>query len=292
MPGHHFLTTDSLGECAMMDGFALEGVVCDVCSVTPGGVAPQGMSPFYRFYNSSNGDHLYTLDSNGEGAAGYTFEKIACYVFNAPTTGAVALLRWYCHTIADHVYTIDGSGEDPRKSNPPYVLEQIACYVYPPTALAISSASPPRLPLFRWFQSGKALGNTPPHTLVQLKYLFDRTKLGLNSSNDSATISVIFTAVSSTGAKCTFTAPTLSYSNNQSGNPSTPPLVTVQNNALSFPQATYTLSAMASFTATNNPSGGSLPTFSGAGYSFTGNQVTLYLDSSSQVITTNPPTGS
>jgi endonuclease/exonuclease/phosphatase family metal-dependent hydrolase/archaellum component FlaG (FlaF/FlaG flagellin family) len=103
-------------------------------------------SSLYRYFNASIGDHFYTTNWNelGNGAGGYVYEGVACYVFKQQTPGLVKLYRYLNNSIGDHYYTTNwnelGSGAGG------YVYEGVACYVY-------KSQQPGTKKLYRYLNS-------------------------------------------------------------------------------------------------------------------------------------------
>lgn len=85
---------------------------------------------FYRYLNSTIGDHYYTTNYNelGAGAGGYVYEGPACKVYKQKEPGTVPLYRYLNSSRGDHFYTANynelGGGAFG------YILEGVACYVY------------------------------------------------------------------------------------------------------------------------------------------------------------------
>ncbi|NIM15748.1 MAG: hypothetical protein GTO45_27485, partial [Candidatus Aminicenantes bacterium] len=81
----------------------------------------------YRYLNSSIGDHYYTTNWNelGNGAGGYVYEGIACWVHNSQLPGTKKFYRYLNSSIGDHYYTTNwnelGNGAGG------YVYEGVAC---------------------------------------------------------------------------------------------------------------------------------------------------------------------
>ncbi|KAJ8461801.1 hypothetical protein ONZ45_g18171 [Pleurotus djamor] len=82
--------------------------------VSPGKVfatAQPDTIPVYRLYKFHQGlaDHLYTVSAperdNAVAAMGYTYEKIAGYIFPDRRCGSVPLIRAYDVEFGDHFYT-------------------------------------------------------------------------------------------------------------------------------------------------------------------------------------------
>jgi hypothetical protein len=122
-----------LGELAHGGGYRFEG--------SPFGLYPSGTqntTPFYRWYNPSNGDHFYCTDPTGELApqSGYQPEGTIGNIGSVALPGAVALYRWYNPVSGDHFYCTDPSGELAPQSG--YQSEGIAGYVDPTSASLLS----------------------------------------------------------------------------------------------------------------------------------------------------------
>ena len=87
------------------------------------------ISPMYRYYNPTTGDHFYTTDLRelGKGKNGYRREGIEGRVFTQRSPGTVPLHRYWNNSKGDHFYTTDfrelGRGRDG------YVYEGIQCYI-------------------------------------------------------------------------------------------------------------------------------------------------------------------
>ena len=97
--GDHFYTIDAAErDSAIRGGYQFERIECYVLPplVVP---PPPGQVALLRFFNQDTGNHFYTTSATeGQGAVsggGYRQEPTACYVFPAPTVGAVALFRLY-----------------------------------------------------------------------------------------------------------------------------------------------------------------------------------------------------
>lgn len=81
-----------------------------------------GTVPYYRYFNSSNGDHLYSQGSPAP--SGYHLESILGYVYPTQVTGTIPLYRYYSSS-AGHFYTLslaEGSASG-------FTYEGISCYV-------------------------------------------------------------------------------------------------------------------------------------------------------------------
>ena len=99
---------------------------------------------FYRYYNPSSSDHLYTtnFDELGNGSGEYIYEGIAAYIPTQQYSGTNPLYRYYSSVASDHLYTTNFS-ELGNASNG-YVLEGTAGYVY-------STQFTGTIPLYRYY---------------------------------------------------------------------------------------------------------------------------------------------
>ncbi|MEH2122511.1 hypothetical protein [Nostoc sp.] len=99
---------------------------------------------FYRYYNPSSSDHLYTtnFDELGNGSGEYIYEGIAAYIPTQQYSGTIPLYRYYSSVASDHLYTTNFS-ELGNASNG-YVLEGTAGYVY-------STQFTGTIPLYRYY---------------------------------------------------------------------------------------------------------------------------------------------
>jgi hypothetical protein len=82
--------------------------------------------PLYRFYNTGNADHFYTI--NASEGAGMNAEGIAGYVYDDQPSGTVPLYR-YCNSAGVHFYTTNWS--ELGSGGAGYWYEGVACYVRP-----------------------------------------------------------------------------------------------------------------------------------------------------------------
>lgn len=88
-----------------------------------------GAKPVYRFFNTSTGVHLYTIneierDSIIENLPNYTFEGITYYGYETKQPGTQALYRFYNPVIDAHFYTPSAGERDAVLENlPDYQLE-------------------------------------------------------------------------------------------------------------------------------------------------------------------------
>ena len=86
---------------------------------------------FYRYYNPSSPDHLYTTNFGelGNGSGGYIAEGIAAYIPKQQYSGTIPLYRYYNSAASDHLYTTNFSELAGGKNG--YVYEGIVGYVIP-----------------------------------------------------------------------------------------------------------------------------------------------------------------
>lgn len=109
--------------------------------------APAGALPFYRYYNTNNGDHFYTsLESElGSGGGDWKFEGVAGYVHTTAVGSSVPLHRYYHRNSGDHFYTANfgelGRGRGDWK------YEGVAGFVFP-------TQQPNTVPFHRYYNRG------------------------------------------------------------------------------------------------------------------------------------------
>jgi YD repeat-containing protein len=71
--------------------------------------------PVYRFYNSKNGDHFYTIAEDEKNTVisnpqwGYIYEKIAFYAYASQLNNSSPIYRFYNSATGDHFYTASES---------------------------------------------------------------------------------------------------------------------------------------------------------------------------------------
>lgn len=111
------------------------------------GIDQAGISPvpLYRYWNPSMYNHFYTTDFGelGNGAFGYSFERVQCHVFATQVPGSLPLNRYYCPDSGDHFYTTNPN--EPGPGLPCYQFERVECYVYP-------TQFPGTVPLYRYYE--------------------------------------------------------------------------------------------------------------------------------------------
>lgn len=99
-----------------------------------------GISPVYRFFNTSTGIHLYTVDENErafveENLSNYVFEGTPYYGYDTQEEGTVPLYRFYNPGLDAHFYTPSIEERDFFLESPDYQPEGgddgIAFYVEP-----------------------------------------------------------------------------------------------------------------------------------------------------------------
>jgi hypothetical protein len=142
----HFYTIDLAERDNAIDngGYLGEGLACYVYPFKQG--APGAVIPLIRLHNAVSGDHFYTTnDAEANAAVGYLIEsKAACFVYPAPSAGAIPLHRLYRPT-GDHFYMTSDTERDAAIANYGYQGEGEACFVYPGS----SSGTTPFYRLFR-----------------------------------------------------------------------------------------------------------------------------------------------
>ncbi|MEH2144442.1 hypothetical protein [Nostoc sp.] len=99
---------------------------------------------FYRYYNPSTSDHLYTTNFSelGNGSGGYIREGIAAYIPTQQYSKTTPLYRYYSSAASDHLYTTNFSELGNGRNG--YIKEGIAGYVY-------STPFTGTIPLYRYY---------------------------------------------------------------------------------------------------------------------------------------------
>jgi hypothetical protein len=61
------------------------------------------------YWNPTVGDHFYTTNWNelGNGAYGWTFERVAAYIYPTQASGTTPLHQYWNASVGDHFYTIN-----------------------------------------------------------------------------------------------------------------------------------------------------------------------------------------
>jgi hypothetical protein len=130
--GDHFYTTDwHESNIAQANGYRYEWVEAFVHKAS--GWPGHPLTPLYRLYNPSTGDHFYTTDGDEMFIAqshGYVYEWIEASVVkpSANVAGYTALYRLYNADTGDHLYTTSLAEADYAESVG-YVSEGVACKV-------------------------------------------------------------------------------------------------------------------------------------------------------------------
>ncbi len=95
-----------------------------------------GLSPVYRFFNSTTGVHMYTVSEDEKNAvlenSNYSFEGIAYYGYETQVDGTEPLYRFYNSELDAHFYTSSAEQRDIYLDSPDYQPEGengIAFYV-------------------------------------------------------------------------------------------------------------------------------------------------------------------
>lgn len=95
-----------------------------------------GLSPIYRFFNTRNGSHFYTINASERDSIianlpHYSYEGISWYAQTAGVAGTVPLYRFFHSVIGTHLYTTDINERNSIMSTLPlYKYEGIAYYVW------------------------------------------------------------------------------------------------------------------------------------------------------------------
>ncbi|MCK4788677.1 MAG: S8 family serine peptidase [Desulfobacteraceae bacterium] len=134
------MTADGLGPAGKDSDFGYGRVNCErAIEVLLGGT-------IFRWWNSSIGDHFYTIDATGELApnSGYVHEGAPFRLFPMNTQNTTPFFRWWNSSIGDHFYTTDPNGELAPQSGyqPEGTIGNIATAPLPGTVA-----------LYRWWNS-------------------------------------------------------------------------------------------------------------------------------------------
>lgn len=103
---NHFYTMDQALRWSLLypdsGNFTYEGTCCEMAN---GG--DYGAGPFYRSYNRSTGDHLYTASHyEATHSPGYEYEGIIANIYLTQVSGSIPLYRFYKASTGDHFYSI------------------------------------------------------------------------------------------------------------------------------------------------------------------------------------------
>ena len=128
--------------------YAIEGIA--FYAYDPQATQPNGTIPVYRYYNSTNGDHFYTID-NVSTYTGYATEGVAFYAYDpqvAQPNGTASMYRFYNSSTGDHFYTTSENEKDSLIDNPQwdYAYEGIAFFVN-------SAQANEAIPVYRFYNS-------------------------------------------------------------------------------------------------------------------------------------------
>ncbi len=91
--------------------------------------------PVYRFFNTSAGGHLYTINSGErdliiDTLPHYSYEGIKFHVHNTPVEGTTPVFRFFNNVRGGHLYTISETERDSLMALPQWDYEGIKFYVY------------------------------------------------------------------------------------------------------------------------------------------------------------------
>jgi hypothetical protein len=124
--GDHFLTTDP-NEISRA-GYASDGPIAQCWPTTDG-----ARLPFYRMYNPTTHDHLYTLNFNETQSAartGMVSEGTTCYLYLTQAFPDLRpLYRLYSREHSEHLFTVKASERDSLTLNG-WTYEGIAGWLY------------------------------------------------------------------------------------------------------------------------------------------------------------------
>ena len=137
-----FYTTSEVERDVVVENlpnYELEGIAFIGASV-PEEDSITGTSPVYRFFNTSTGIHLYTVDENERAFVeanldNFVFEGTPYYGYDTQIEGTVPLYRFYNEGLDAHFYTPSVEERDVFIASPDFELEGsddgIAFYVLP-----------------------------------------------------------------------------------------------------------------------------------------------------------------
>jgi len=135
-PNTGFIGTDIFTYQAT-DG-TLTSSTATVAITVGGGSGVAALSaPVERFYNGSNGEHVYTASPSEQTAlatpsSGFANEGVSWYASLTSQTGLVAVNRYYNTTTGDHFLTASTSEQDVlHQASSGYQAEGVAFYAYP-----------------------------------------------------------------------------------------------------------------------------------------------------------------
>lgn len=140
--GNHFYTTSEIEKdsvIANLPHYAYEGASFLAASAAD---PLTGIVPVYRFFNTSSGNHLYTIsevekDYIEENLSNYNFEGVAYNAYQIEREGTIPLYRFYNSVIDAHFFTPSATERDAVLANlPDYQLESangVSFYVEPLT---------------------------------------------------------------------------------------------------------------------------------------------------------------
>ena len=136
-----FYTTSEIEKdsiIANLPHYELQGISFIATDAPAEGEDISGVSPVYRFFNTTTGVHLYTASEVEREAtaenSNYNFEGIAYYGYDAQEEGTVPLYRFYNAGLDAHFYTPSVEVRDTYLESPDFVPEGengIAFYVEP-----------------------------------------------------------------------------------------------------------------------------------------------------------------
>lgn len=126
-----FYTTNETERDAIIETlpeFELEGVAFVGAAPPPDGEDITGLSPVYRFFNTTTGVHLYTVNEAErafieENLDNYVFEGTPFYSFDEPEEGTVPLYRFYNPSLDAHFLTTSEAERDFFDESPDFQIE-------------------------------------------------------------------------------------------------------------------------------------------------------------------------
>jgi hypothetical protein len=100
-------------------------------------LSKKNSNPVYKFYDRITGDHLYTASEKEKNTiiatpkTTYKYEGIAFYAYSVQASDLIPIYRFYNKKTRDHFYTSDEEKKDELKKSNTNVYEGIAFYAYP-----------------------------------------------------------------------------------------------------------------------------------------------------------------
>ncbi len=109
--GDHFYTSSQV-EADTLNGNKKYGYKSEGVAFYAFSTQVADSSPVYRFYNSTTGDHFYTISEDEKNSlinnsqSGYAYEGVVFYAYASQINGSSPVYRLYNPSTGDHFYTI------------------------------------------------------------------------------------------------------------------------------------------------------------------------------------------